>query len=93
MKFHITIKDNETGEIIHDKDTNAIIGAINGAENSTAVIGITSCNTIELLATMRGALQSVKEIRESNPKISLMEDLISMCKKMKGEFSEKKEYN
>ena len=28
MKFHITIKNNETGEILHDQDCNAIIGGI-----------------------------------------------------------------
>ena len=36
MKFLLTIKNNETGEILHDTDCNAIIGGITDNENITA---------------------------------------------------------
>ena len=43
MKFHLTIKNNETGEILHDTDCNAIIGGITDNEKSTSVV-LTHCN-------------------------------------------------
>lgn len=38
MKYNIVIKDNETGEIIKDVDTDAIIAAVNTEENTEVAI-------------------------------------------------------
>ena len=56
-KFHITIKSIETDEILVDKDTCAIIGAIDNA-NGTGLMVFTSCNDIDLAATVAGALKA-----------------------------------
>ena len=63
-KFHITITDNETGEVLVDQDTSAIIGALDNDE-STRNIAYTCCNTIDLAATAAGAKQAAnKSARE-----------------------------
>ena len=73
-KFHIIFKNNETGEIIHDTDTDAIIGAIH-LEEKTACVGLTNCNGAELLSTIRGAKQVIKEMVEENPALSILDML------------------
>ena len=71
-KFHITIKDIKTGEILHDTDTDAIIAAVH-EEGETAGIVLTACDGKALLETL-GALKKVrKNIVSSNPLLSLLE--------------------
>lgn len=68
MKLHITITDNETGKVILSKDTNAIIGAIDGGEDGTGRIVCTNCDSICLAATAAGAIQSANQAIEDLPK-------------------------
>ena len=65
-KFHITITNNETGEILHDNDTAAIIGAYAFA-NGAYAIGLTACNGITLMATINTAEHVVKRLLEEHP--------------------------
>lgn len=55
-KFHITITNNETAEVLADTDTGAIIGAFTKGEVTRSVC-YTDCDTAELAATLTGALQ------------------------------------
>lgn len=68
MRFHITITNNESGEVLIDQDTKAIIGAFDGDENSTHCMGYTSCNVSELLNTAVTAAQTAYKLLE-NPSI------------------------
>lgn len=58
MKFHLTIKDNETGETLRELDTNAIIGGVVNEEGSETILAA-KCNDIDLakaiIATEMGA--------------------------------------
>lgn len=65
-EFHITITDNETGETIHDSDTNAIVGSILD-DDGVFVIGQTHCNGDELLNAVIGAERAIEQLYENNP--------------------------
>lgn len=66
MKFHITITDNETGEILHDADSDAILASIY-TEETTATVGLVNCNLISLSIALTGLMKLESEIKESEP--------------------------
>ena len=66
-KFHITIKNNETGEIIVDLDTCAIVGAI-AEYDRIRCIGSVYCSASRLADTLAGAAQVVNTCRSRLPK-------------------------
>ena len=66
MRFHITITDNKTGEVIRDLDTCAIIGAVD-VDERTGVMVLTECNNLELAATAAGALEAVDKATSDMP--------------------------
>lgn len=74
MKFHLTIKDNETGEILHDKDCNAIIGGLCDDEKSTSVV-LTQCDGKDLLHCAKAAQKS---INSAIPKGSVMDLMLKL---------------
>jgi hypothetical protein len=56
MKYHITITNNETGEVIRDTDTNALVSVIDLDDQVGVSRGIkgdvdTVCNLAEMLLT------------------------------------------
>lgn len=75
MKFHITIKDNETGKILHDEDTSAIIGGYANEEGSMSMI-MGRCNEIDLAKTVYAAERAVQEVKDS--KSPLFSALVAM---------------
>lgn len=77
-KFHITIKNNETGEIIHNVDTDAIIGAVH-EEGKTAAIGLTACNGATLLETASATKKVLKEITSKSPMLSILDILENLA--------------
>ena len=74
MKFHVTIKNNETGEILHDDDCNAIIGGICENEKSASVV-FTSCNG---LALARCVFSAKKAIDESIPEDPIIRSMVAL---------------
>lgn len=62
MKFHITIKDNETGETLRDIDTKAFIGGALNEEGAESII-IASCSDIELAKTIHAAETGTKHVK------------------------------
>jgi hypothetical protein len=66
MQFHINIKDNETGEVLFDADTDGILAAID-EENSTRNFQAVHCDLKGLLAMMCTLNDIVAEIRQENP--------------------------
>lgn len=77
MKYHITITNNETGEIVHDYDTNAVIGGFS-VEGGAAAIGLTACPSIITAFTIAAAQTAINKIREDNPKVVMTELILSM---------------
>lgn len=69
--FHITIKRNDTGEIIKDLDSDAIIGSIEN-EEGTAIVAMTNCETKQMIASILTARKAadvvLKEIEADAPK-------------------------
>lgn len=64
LKFHLTLTDNETGEVIHDGDINAIIGAATN-EDRTMLFGQTACGLLDLARTIAGAEKATEEIKQN----------------------------
>ena len=66
-KFHITITDNETGEVEVDTDAAAIIGAYDAGTRGTASISYTECNGIVLSCTLAGVMHLLAGYEEREP--------------------------
>ena len=60
-RFHVTITDNETGEVIHDKDTTAIIGGFENGDKTTMLV-FTDCNFVDIACTLTAAKQAINAI-------------------------------
>lgn len=54
-KYHITITNNETGKVLADTNSDAIIGAFTEGEGTRSVC-YTECDAAELAATLTGAI-------------------------------------
>jgi hypothetical protein len=67
MKYHITITDNETGEVLVDQDTVAIIGACDAGEATRGLV-LHKCNKAEKMATACEAMQMVEQVLRKEPK-------------------------
>ena len=52
--FHLTITNNQTGEVLHDVDVDALIGAAHTGRG-VDVFGVNSCDAVALAATLCGA--------------------------------------
>lgn len=74
-KFHITIKDNETGEILHDSDTKAIIGAFD-SQDKTECIATIACNPMTLASTVNGVKSVLEVIIDKYPEANALSELI-----------------
>lgn len=80
--FHIVITDNETGETLHDYDTDCIIGAAS-QEKSTVCIGVSrDCTVGDIIETIIGCEEIVKEFEKDDPQLGLLLE-ISRCKARK----------
>lgn len=71
MKFHITIKDNKTGEAHLDIDTDGILVAAheNGGVNSML---LTECNSMALFGIYQGAAKQLEKIESDHPLIAAL---------------------
>lgn len=65
-RYHITITDNETGEIKCDSDSAAIIGAYDTDNNATACLCSLACDGMVLSATIMGVLQILDRVKDDN---------------------------
>lgn len=67
MKFNVTIKDNETGEIVRSVDCDAIVGALATGDNKTSRIVLTNCTALQLLALFKVARSAAEKAIEDVP--------------------------
>ena len=58
MKYHLTIKDNETGKILKDGDYCAIIGGISTDKETTKVV-LTDCEALPLIYCASSAQDAI----------------------------------
>lgn len=66
MKYHVTITDNETGEVIRDMDTNAIAASID-SEDFVAEIFHTRCTSDELVGVVAVLQLILSKIKKRYP--------------------------
>lgn len=81
-KFHVEIKDNETGSTIVNTgstivniDTDAIIGAVN-EDDGTRSIGFTSCNFEKLFNAIVGSKKAIAQIEEKHPELKMLSEIV-----------------
>lgn len=84
MKFHITIKNNKTGEILYDQDCNAIIGGICDDEKNPSVV-LTHCNGKVLFCCAKAAQESINSAIPKGSRLDLMLKLFNEVSEEKGE--------
>lgn len=74
-KFHVTIKNNETGEITHDLDTSAIVAGILDDDGSYSV-GATSCDAFGLLNAIDGAEKAIDHLLKRHPELLILKTIM-----------------
>lgn len=82
MKYNITIKDNETGEVMQVYDTNVIIGAIGAGVGAVHGICLTECTKTEMAEAVLAATKIVDAVVEGDKELNLLITL-SEIKQMK----------
>ena len=78
MKYQVTIKNNETGEIVHEADTDCIIFAAHGEEKTDAGF-MACCDSIATYSAYKGVKEILQKVEE-NPKIQKLAKLEEILK-------------
>lgn len=60
MKYHITLKDNETGEVHIDIDTDGVLLAAHENAGVQSML-LTQCNAMALFGLYQGAAKQLKK--------------------------------
>ena len=89
MKYNITIKDNETGEVMQVFDTNVIIGVIGGAEGRASGICLTRCAKEEVANAVVTAVEVIDEVVECASVLKLMVSLREIKEIKSGKVDER----
>lgn len=76
-KYHITIKDNETGATLTDADVNAIMGAICLGQGLTQALAYIHCNNADLIGVVVSCEQIVENTYKKNPLLPLLKTLVT----------------
>lgn len=66
MKWHLTIKDNETGETVKELDICSIIGAV-GTEDGSCALAMTNCTGAKMVETLLSAEDALQTTYADNP--------------------------
>lgn len=89
MKYTVTIKDNESGEIVREVECNSIVAGVSINEESSALIGIADCEGRELLGACESAKKAIYKVLEDDPTLQILFTLFEM--KMNIEMRDKLE--
>lgn len=87
MQFTVTIKNNETGEMLVDTGCNAIIGGIT-LEDTTMTISNTACNGIELAGCVCAAQKAIDRNLSNYPEIKTLIELGKLFDQKEGANNE-----
>lgn len=89
MKFHITITDNETGEVLHDSDACAIIAGINEGEKGSSAAMI-DCGPIDLAEALVAAKKAARAVTDKYTEIGALTKLCEYLERKQSETEETK---
>lgn len=78
MKYTVTIKDNESGEIVREVECNSIVAGVSINEESSASIGIADCEGRELLGACESAKKAIYRVLEDDPTLQILFTLFEM---------------
>lgn len=68
MSFHVTITNNETGNVLNDFDTKAIIGGYDMGDEGTCSFCRCSCPGVDAAATVLATMEAAHETKKRMPK-------------------------
>jgi len=69
--FHLTIANNETGEIIRELDFDALIGAAHISEEEAGGLFVSKCSRFDLAATVVAAEDTLRLIEQQDPMLRM----------------------
>ena len=72
MKYTVTIKDNETGEIVLNDEGNSVIGTIGRCENGEHSFSFSHGTILELSALLLSEIKNIEKFEQRNPNIALI---------------------
>lgn len=78
MRYTVTIKDNESGEILREVECKAIVGGLAINEEESATIVISDCNGGELLNACKCAKDAINKALEGDSLLEIMFTLHEM---------------
>lgn len=78
MKYTVTIKDNETGEIVREVECNSIVGGASLDDEKSVLIGIANCDGKELLGACQSAKKAIYKILKDDPALRIMFTIFEM---------------
>lgn len=78
MKYTVTIKDNESGEIVSEVECNSIVGGASINEKESVSIGIVECNGAELLGACQSAKKAIHECLKGDTVLTMLFTLYEM---------------
>lgn len=79
-RYHLTITDNVTGEVVHEKDVGAIIAAVHSNEGTGNILLAWGISPLDLAAVVEAAFSAEAGIRKL-PK-ALAEAVIASTKEI-----------
>ena len=92
MSFNITITDKETGKVLYEADTNAVIGGCK-TENGSQSIIVANCNDFDLSIAVGAAENAARTIEDQKGPVfkALTKMLPEILKAAKEEMTESEE--
>lgn len=93
MKYTVTIKDNESGEIIREVECNSLIAGASLNDEESVSIGISNCDGAELLGACKSAKKAIYKVLEDTPTLRILFTLFEMqlIEEMKGNKQEEED--
>lgn len=73
--LHLVITDNETGEVLYDELTAAIVGGVSTNDGSCEVVCVKG-NVIDIASATIAAKNSVDECIKRHPEIALLASIL-----------------
>lgn len=78
MKYTVTIKDNESGEIVREVECNSLVAGASFDDERAVSLCVSHCNGAELLCACKSAKKAIYKVLEDNPAMRILFTLFEM---------------